>query len=190
MRQHNAHLRTTPVGRESGIVSDERWRQFALKNSALKEWSARLRGQFISPGTDVATRFETLTNEHISKETTLFDLLRRPAVDVFVALEVFGDAGWKGRHKDDLLALEQLQIQARYDGYITRQDGEIERLEKQKEMRLSANFNYASIEGLSNELKEKLQLLQPDSVARASRIPGMTPAALSLLTIFAKRKTG
>ena len=190
LRQDNADLRMTPVGRELGIVSDERWRQFALKNSVLKEWSARLRGQFISPGTDVAKRFETLTSEHISKETTLFDLLRRPAVDVFVALEVFGDAGWKGRDKDDLLALEQLQIQARYDGYITRQDAEIERLEKQKEMRLSANFNYASIEGLSNELKEKLQLLQPDSVARASRIPGMTPAALSLLTIFAKRKTG
>ena len=88
------------------------------------------------------------------------------------------------------MALEQLQIEARYDGYITRQDAEIERLEKQKEMRLSASFNYASIEGLSNELKEKLQKLQPDSVARASRIPGMTPAALSLLTIFAKRKTG
>ena len=190
LRQDNADLRMTPIGRELGLVSNQRWNVFTQKSKALKKWSAQLRGSFVSPGTKLASRIEALTKEHVGKETTLFDLLRRPNFDVLSALEAFDHGTWGKREENDVLALEQLQIEARYDGYIKRQDVEIARLEKQKGMRLSSGFNYESIDGLSSELKQKLREVRPDNIAGASRIPGMTPAALSLLTVYAKRKTG
>ena len=184
LRQDNADLRLTPAGRELGLVDDNRWAAFTGKRDALEAWSQTLRGTTIGVGSKLARTFEANTGETISKDTTLFDLLRRPDVG---AHDVIGILAPPALSPLEIDALEQLEIQARYDGYIKRQDDEIERVKRLADLSLPGDFDYARVEGLSNELKQKLGEIQPDSVARASRIPGMTPAALSLLTVHAKR---
>ena len=185
LRQDNADLRLTPVAREFGLVGSDRWRRFEAKRDAIGRATVALRTTSLAPGGELGLRLEARCGEAVAKETNLLDYLKRPAVTAadLVAVDAV-DADIPA------LALEQAEIQAKYDGYIKRQDREIAKVRAQESVVLPAGLDYGCIEGLSNELKEKLSLARPATLARASRIPGITPAALSLLLIHAKRLAG
>ena len=185
LRQDNADLRLTPVAREFGLVDADRWRRFEAKRDAIGRANAALRATSLAPGGELGLRLEARCGEAVAKETNLLDYLKRPAVtaaDLVAVHAVDADI--------PALALEQAEIQAKYDGYIKRQDREIAKVRAQESVVLPAGLDYGCIEGLSNELKEKLSLARPATLSRASRIPGITPAALSLLLIHAKRLAG
>ena len=185
LRQDNADLRLTPVARELGLIDAARWRGFEAKRDAIEKASAALKATSVAPGSELGARLEARCGEAVAKDTNLFDYLKRPAVTAADLRAVDAvDA------EIPALALEQAEIQAKYDGYIKRQDREIAKVRAQDSVVLPRALDYESIEGLSNELKEKLSLARPTTLARASRIPGITPAALSLLLIHAKRLAG
>ena len=185
LRQDNADLRLTPVARELGLVDGERWRKFEAKREAIGRATAALKAASLTPGSELGARLEARCGEAVAKETNLFDYLKRPAVTAAALRAVEAvDADIP------LVALEQAEVQAKYDGYIKRQDREIAKVKAQEDVALPPGLDYENIEGLSNELKEKLSLAKPQTLARASRIPGITPAALSLLLIHAKRLAG
>ena len=183
LRQDNADLRLTPIGRSLGVVDDERWRVFSDRKRALKAGAERLAETVAAPGTDLARALETATGETIGKSTSLYELLKRPAIDAQAIATVLGDS-------PDQDVLAQLEIEAKYAGYMQRQDDEIERVKDNENVALAADFDYARISGLSNELKEKLRTRAPATLAQAARVPGVTPAALSLLLVHAKRAEG
>ncbi len=185
LRQDNADLRLTPVARDLGLVDAARWSVFEAKRDAIEEASAALKATSVAPGSELGARLEARSGETVARDTNLFDYLKRPAVTAADLVAV--DAVNAGIPE---VALEQAEIQAKYDGYIKRQDREIAKVRAQDSVVLPPEFDYGSIEGLSNELKEKLSLARPGTLARASRIPGITPAALSLLLIHAKRLAG
>ena len=185
LRQDNADLRLTPVARKLGLIDAARWRGFEAKRDAIKKASAALKATSVAPGSELGARLEARCGEAVAKDTNLFDYLKRPAVTAADLRAVDAvDAGIPA------LALKQAEIQAKYDGYIKRQDREIAKVRAQENVVLPRALDYETIEGLSNELKEKLSLARPTTLARASRIPGITPAALSLLLIHAKRLAG
>ena len=182
LRQDNADLRLTPMARELGLVDAERWRRFEAKRDAIGQAKAALKNTSLVPGSELARRLEARCGETIARDANLFDFLKRPGVTAADLRSVDAvDAGVAS------VALEQAEVQAKYDGYIKRQDREIAKVKAQEGVVLPPELDYENIEGLSNELKEKLLLAQPRTLARASRIPGITPAALSLLLIHAKR---
>ena len=184
LRQDNADERLTPTGRELGLVGDERWRAFSVKRAAVERAAERLAQARALPGSDLGNAVEEATGERVSVPVSLYDLLKRPAVDaaaIAVVLRRVGAAPF------DEAALAQVAVEARYEGYMARQDDEIARVKANEQMPLAADFEYGDIAGLSNELKEKLRVRRPATIAQAARVPGVTPAALSLLTIHAKR---
>ena len=183
LRQDNADLRLTPMGRSLGVVDDERWRVFTARKQALEVGAERLAQTVAAPGTDLARALETVTGETIGKSTSLFELLKRPAIDAQAIAAALGDS-------PDQDVLAQLEIEAKYAGYMQRQDDEISRVKDNENVALAAGFDYARISGLSNELKEKLRTRAPETLAQAARVPGVTPAALSLLLVHAKRAEG
>ena len=184
LRQDNADLRLTPIGREMGLVDDRRWRAFEAKRESIRAATALLEAERVGPGTEVARALAARCGESVSKETNLLDLLKRPRVRASdIAAVVPGLAACSPE------AVEQVEIQAKYDGYIKRQDEEIAKARAREEVVLPPDLDYAAISGLSNELKSKLSRARPATLARAARIPGVTPAALSLLRIFARRHT-
>ena len=185
LREDNADSRLTPKGRELGLVDDERWYSFENKRSAVDRLRLALSEKHIRPNTDEAAMIEASLNAVLTRDVSLIDLLRRPEVslDRLGALfpDLIGDA--------DVKALEQVDIQAKYKGYIDRQNAEIERFRRYDQWRLPESLDYANVVGLSSEVREKLRLQQPETLGHASRIPGITPAAISLLLVHLKKKT-
>ena len=184
LRQDNADMRLTAKGRELGLVEDERWRAFSARKREVERGAAGLAGVMVVPGNALAAAFADATGERVSVPVSLFDLLKRPAVDAQAVAKVLGASG---REPLDGAVLAQLEIDAKYQGYMQRQDDEIARVKANERLRLRPDFNYGGISGLSNELKDKLRARRPTSIAQAARVPGVTPAALSLLVVHAKR---
>ncbi len=189
LREDNADLRLTPIGRELGLVDDERWALFERKRDAVDAELARLQQAWVRPGTAAAARAETLFGAALTREQRGFDLLRRPEVGYDALTQLVGAAGldWLD---DERLAVQvplQVDVQAKYSGYIDRQHEEIERQRRNEETRLPRAIDYAGVRGLSNEARQRLSEHRPETLGQAARVPGITPAAISLLLIHLKR---
>ena len=198
LREDNADRRLTPVGRELGIVDDERWRVFEHRQTMANGEQARLSKLLVRPA-DVPTGSILPAGKTLSRETHAVDLLRRPEVsyDTLTALPRVGRMMPTSADPDDYLSsaefAEQVSLQVetdiKYAGYVERQTREIERQRKQADLRLPGDMDYASVQGLSNEARQKLADVRPDTLGQAGRIPGVTPAAVSLLLIHLKKRS-
>ncbi|MEH6635381.1 MAG: tRNA uridine-5-carboxymethylaminomethyl(34) synthesis enzyme MnmG [Halioglobus sp.] len=181
LREDNADLRLTERGRTLGLVDDVRWQRFASKREAIERETGRLGSTWVHPGTPEAEELAPKLKNPITREYSLAELLKRPEVE-------YADvAGLKGEPCTDLQAAEQVAIQAKYAGYIDRQQDDIERLRRYENTLLPADLDYATVPGLSNEVRQKLGETRPETLARAGRIPGVTAAAISLLLIYLKK---
>jgi len=182
LREDNADLRLTEQGRALGLVDDARWRRFEQKCVAIHSESERLGSTWVHPGTPEARALEGKLKNPISREYSLAELLKRPEVE-------YADvAGLKGEPSTDTQAAEQVAIQAKYAGYIDRQQEEIERLRRYENTPLPTDLDYQAVDGLSNEVRQKLSEARPETLARAGRTPGVTAAAISLLLIYLKKR--
>ncbi len=186
LRQDNADIRLTETGRKLGLVDDERWQAFSEKREAVEKESAWLKEQWVRPDTELSRQIEPLLDNTLSHEYRLSEILARPAVSFALLGSACIEAGLRSTLPTDEVA-EQVEIQFKYQGYIDRQHDEIEKIRRHETTRLPDNFDYRSIPGLSNELRQKLSDQRPDSIGRASRIPGVTPAAISLLLVYLKK---
>jgi len=189
LREDNADLRLTPTGRELGLVDDERWRFFETKRAAVEEELHRLQHAWVRPGTEVGSQAEVRFGP-LSREQRALDLLRRPEVSYDALVELVGEGAEEWR-SDERLAVQvpqQVDVQAKYRGYIERQQEEIERQRRHEETRLPDDFDYLAVRGLSNEVRQRLSEHRPVTLGQAARIPGVTPAAVSLLLIHLKRR--
>ncbi|MGZ5059626.1 MAG: tRNA uridine-5-carboxymethylaminomethyl(34) synthesis enzyme MnmG [Methylobacter sp.] len=184
LREDNADLRLTEKGRELGLVDDERWRAFETKRAAISELQDGLKKKWVRTETEEAAQVEQYWGKPLMREANLMDLLRRPEVDVKQLLS-FMD-GVEGM---DPQVAEQVEIQAKYAGYIDRQQTEIDKALRYDHLRLPEAIDYSGVPGLSNEVSEKLKKQRPETLGQASRIPGITPAAVSLLLVYLKKKS-
>jgi tRNA uridine 5-carboxymethylaminomethyl modification enzyme len=184
LREDNADARLTAKGRELGLVDDTRWAAFSEKMEGIEKETNRLAATWIQPGTPAAERANALFVHPISREHNLLDILKRPEVNYQM---VAGLKEAAPELPDDVT--EQVEIVAKYAGYIKRQQEDIEQLRRQENTKIPEGMAYESISGLSNELKQKLGETRPASIAQAGRIPGMTPAAIGLLLIHLKKRS-
>ena len=183
LREDNADLRLTGKGRELGVVDEHRWQCFSEKRDAIERERERLKTTWVQPGTAEAEVFNAVAPRALSREYNLFELLKRPEVNYSLI------AGLDGSEAIDARVAEQVEIDAKYAGYIDRQQEDIDRLKRNENIAIPADFDYAGVKGLSNEVRQKLTDARPDTLARASRIPGVTPAAVSLLLIYLKKRS-
>ncbi len=186
LREDNADLRLTEIGRELGVVDDERWAAFARKRDAIAAESERLKSTWVNPRVPAPHDAERVLGHRLEREHSLFDLLRRPDV-TYAKLMTLPDAG---PAVGDAVVAEQVEIQAKYAGYIARQQDEVARNEQHEATPLPADLDYRSVRGLSFEVQQKLAEHRPETVGQASRISGVTPAAISLLLVHLKRRAG
>ncbi|MFB0988666.1 MAG: tRNA uridine-5-carboxymethylaminomethyl(34) synthesis enzyme MnmG [Gammaproteobacteria bacterium] len=194
LREDNADLRLTEHGRKLGLVDDERWAFYSEKKIRIEEELQFLRSTWVQPNTDRAQRINRLLEKPISREYSLADLLARPRVEHGPLMTAYNgeldssdSAVEKVQTAIEAQSTQQAEIQIKYQGYIDRQEEDIERLKKQENTKLPIDFDYQQMQGLSNELKQKLLEAKPENIGRASRIPGITPAAISLLLIYLKK---
>ncbi len=180
LREDNADQRLTAKGRELGLVDDVRWAAYCDKMEAIERETQRLKSTWVHPGSAMAEAFISSTGQELSREYALMDLLRRPQVS-YAQIQALG-----GSDVSEAVG-EQIEIMARYAGYIDRQAEEIERLKRHEATRLPDGFDYDCVSGLSNEVRAKLKQVRPETLAQAARIPGVTPAAVSLLMIWMKK---
>jgi len=185
LREDNADLRLTEQGRKLGLVDEQRWRAFCEKRDAIARETARLDSILLRPADVDEAQATTLFGAPLSRETRALELLRRPQASyaTLTALPRVGDAGVTPE------VAEQVEIQVRYAGYITRQREEVDRARRQEETTLPEGLDYDGVSGLSNEVRQKLHQVRPATLGQARRIPGMTPAAISLLAIHLKKRS-
>ena len=185
LREDNADLRLTEQGRKFGLVDDARWAHYAGKREAIERETARLDGILVRPEDLSAAESTALLGGPLSRETHALELLRRPGVDYgkLTALAAVGNAAVPPE------VAEQVEVQARYAGYIARQRHEVERARRQEETRLPADLDYGAVAGLSHEVHQKLSDVRPETLGQAARIPGVTPAAISLLLVYIKKRS-
>jgi tRNA uridine 5-carboxymethylaminomethyl modification enzyme len=183
LREDNADLRLTEQGRELGLVDDIRWAAFCQKRDAVAAEQERLKSTWVNPKLLPAEDAVRVLGKAIEHEYCLFELLRRPEVSYNALLSLPG----AGEAVSDPLVIEQLEISAKYQGYIDRQAGEVLRSAAYESAVLPETLDYAAVAGLSNEVKQKLAQHRPQTIGQASRVQGVTPAAISLLLIHLKR---
>jgi tRNA uridine 5-carboxymethylaminomethyl modification enzyme len=182
LREDNADLRLTPKGRELGLVDDLRWTVFTEKQEAVDKETSRLEMYKLSPEKTNQDLAQQVLGEPLNKVSSALDLLKRPNVDYDALLALLAE---EKQVRDEVA--EQVVIRTKYAGYINRQQAEIERLQRHEMTLLPEKMDYKEVRGLSNEVREKLQKAQPNSIGQASRISGVTPAAVSLLLVHLKR---
>lgn len=184
LREDNADARLTPAGRELGLVDDARWAAFSRKQEAVEAETARLKALWAAPGNALGAALARDTGVEVSREANAMDLLRRPELDYARLMRAEGI----GPGVADAKVAEQVEIEAKYAGYLERQREEIARARRNEDTVIPAGFDYASVRGLSAEVLQKLQRGQPQTLGQAQRIPGVTPAAISLLLVHLTRK--
>ncbi len=182
LREDNADIRLTEKGRELGVVNDERWAAFCEKRDAIEREEQRLRTTWVLPKSEMAQQLNPKLGNPIGHEYNLKELLRRPELNYQDIAALHPD------HIVDSAVAEQIEIVAKYEGYIARQQDEVEKLRRSEDTKLPEDFDYDVISGLSNEVKAKLNQARPETLGQASRIPGVTPAAVSLLLIQLKKR--
>ncbi|QLE87640.1 tRNA uridine-5-carboxymethylaminomethyl(34) synthesis enzyme MnmG [Shewanella sp. Scap07] len=184
LREDNADLRLTEKGRELGLVDDDRWAKFNQKRESIELELQRLRSQWVHPNSPLLGVLNPELNTPISREASFEELLRRPEMDYpkLMALEGFGPG------LEDQRAAEQVQIQVKYSGYIQRQQDEIEKAIRHEKTLLPLTLDYQEVPGLSNEVIAKLNEHKPETIGQASRISGVTPAAISILLVHLKKR--
>lgn len=182
LRQDNADLRLSEIAHELGCLSDTQWLAFVTKRDAIEKHTTQLKNTYIQPTSVDAAVCKKFLGAELKREANLYDLLRRPEVNLqalqqLAQQHVFNMA-------DDVA--EQIEIQAKYAGYIERQQVQVQRMAQQEDVRLPENIDYAAVVGLSNEAKQKLQQVRPLTLGQAARISGITPSAISLLLVHLK----
>jgi tRNA uridine 5-carboxymethylaminomethyl modification enzyme len=182
LREDNADLRLTDSGRELGLVDDERWSKFNAKRDAISSERIRLEGTRVHPNTAAGERANQYLKQPLGRDHTLAELLRRPEI---VYAHIADIAEYRA---DDAVVADQVEIEIKYEGYISRQADEIERLRKNENTSLPVDLDYGIIGGLSNEIKQKLGAVRPETVAQASRVQGVTPAAISQILVHMKKR--
>ena len=184
LREDNADLRLTDVARTMGLIDDLRWDAYNRKRDAIAAEEQRLRSTWIRPDALPAEDAQRVLGKAIEREYTLFDLLRRPDVS-YASLMTLPGAPTPIDHAQ---AIEQLDILAKYQGYIDRQQNEVDKLRATEDTRLPDDIDYGAVGGLSREVQQKLTLHRPETLGQASRIQGITPAAISLLLVYLKKR--
>jgi tRNA uridine 5-carboxymethylaminomethyl modification enzyme len=183
LREDNADVRLTEIGRKLGLVDDERWRAFSEKREAVGRETARLKATWASPAKVATEAAVRVLGQELEREYSLFELLRRPKVSHQDLMSL----GVGCPPKLDAAVTEQVEIVAKYQGYIDRQQAEVENSRANEDTRLPSNLDYSYVYGLSKEVQLKLNLHKPETVGQAMRIQGITPAAISLLLVHVKR---
>ncbi|MCO5761447.1 MAG: tRNA uridine-5-carboxymethylaminomethyl(34) synthesis enzyme MnmG [Chromatiaceae bacterium] len=184
LREDNADLRLTETGHRLGLVGEDQWRRFLQKREAIERERQRLRETWLRPAALDAQQARAVIGDELRRQTRALDLLARPGVS-YAALMALPDLG---PGVMDHQVAEQIEIQAKYAGYIDRQQQEVERHRTQEATPLSPDFPYGEVRGLSTEVREKLSRVKPATLGQAARIPGVTPAAISLLLIHLRRR--
>jgi tRNA uridine 5-carboxymethylaminomethyl modification enzyme len=188
LREDNADLRLTPVAREMGLIDDKRWRAFEQKREAIEQESQRLRDVCLRPSELSEAESNSVFGQPLNKEARLSELLKRPDVTYTKLMSLpFARPNAEQAVNDPVVA-EQVEIQIKYAGYIDRQHDEILRQQRQEGMPLPDDLDYSQVRGLSNEVCQKLENSRPTTVGQASRISGVTPAAISLLLVHMKKR--
>ena len=188
LREDNADMRLTEIGRRLGCVSDEQWRAFEEKREAVARELERLKSTWVSPKILTAQESERVLGKQIEREYSLVDLLRRPNVTYKTLMTLENQQGEKFCTPElDAAVVDQVEIQVKYAGYIDRQAKEVERHEHYENLRLPESLDYLAIAALSMEVRQKLNKHQPQTLGQASRIAGVTPAAISLLLVHLKK---
>lgn len=182
LREDNADLRLTEKGRELGLVDDERWAAFNAKREGMAKEEQRLKSTWVQPKTPQAEAVNALIEKPLTHEYSLLDLLKRPELSYATLADAVALD-----ERPDAAVIEQMEILAKYAGYIDRQNDEIAKLRAAETTRLPEDFDYGQVKGLSNEVKQKLGEIRPETLGQAGRIPGVTPAAISLLMIYLKK---
>lgn len=183
LREDNADLRLTEIGHQLGLVNDDRWQLFSIKKDKIAKEQHRLQSTWVLPHTTIGQAVGKLLGKPLEREYRLTDLLKRPEAKYATLMAI---PGLEGETADVMVAL-QIEIQAKYEGYIKRQELEIERQRRHEETLLPSSFDYQEVLGLSSEVRQKLLAVRPTTIGQASRIPGMTPAAISLLLVHIKK---
>lgn len=185
LREDNADLRLTEMGRNLGLVDDTRWDLFDQKREAVARESKRLQETWVHPNTPEAQALEVMMEKTLNRESHLLDLLRRPEISYQMLANIAALGPWQ----EAFTVTEQIEIQTKYAGYITRQQDDIARLQRYEAMKLPEQLDYQTVPGLSTEVIQKLSNVRPATLGQASRIAGVTPAAVSLLLIHMKKRT-
>ena len=184
LRQDNADQRLTPIGRELGLVDDDHWQWFEQKREQIDSELQHLATTYVQPGSTAAETLAQKLKSPLTREYSMLDLIKRPEL-------TYADVALSETRPSLLSAdaSEYVETQIKYEGYIARQQEEIDRLKRHEEAKIPSDFSYDNVVGLSNEICQKLNEARPANIARASRIPGMTPAALSLLLVYLKKQS-
>ncbi len=191
LREDNADLRLTPLGRELGLVEDERWRVFEAKRRLSDEETARLQSLRVHPADVPGEWSERVLGGPLARDVSAFELLRRPEVSYDALLDVVGGPDWLRAPPDDRVPPQvrvQVEARAKYAGYIERQSEEIARQRRNEETKLPDDIDYGQVAGLSHEVRSRLAEYRPATVGQAGRVPGVTPAAVTLLLVHLKKR--
>jgi tRNA uridine 5-carboxymethylaminomethyl modification enzyme len=184
LREDNADARLTATGRALGLVDDARWDAYSRKRDAVERETARLRATWAAPNNALGAALKATLGIEVSRETHALDLLRRPQLDYATLMQVAP----LGPGVEDPRVAEQLEVEAKYAGYLKRQHDEIERQRRNESTTIPSDFDFAAVRGLSAEVLQKLARVKPGTIGQAARIAGVTPAAISLLLVHLKRR--